>query len=174
MDEVGIDVAAKVATILMQAFGERMSPPASMAAVVEDGRLGRKNKRGFYVYNGKKVPDETIYALLPSGTPRRTFDTRDIQDRLVFSFLNEAARCLEEGILRSPRDGDVGAIFGLGFPAFRGGPFRYLDKLGARFAVEVLERLAAHHGERFRPAAILVDHARSGAPFLDQRARAAP
>jgi 3-hydroxyacyl-CoA dehydrogenase / enoyl-CoA hydratase / 3-hydroxybutyryl-CoA epimerase len=175
MDEVGIDVGAKVAKILMHAFGERMAPPAAMAAVVDDGRLGRKNKRGFYVYDGKKRPDETIYALLPSGrAPRRTFDARDIQDRLVFAFLNEAARCLEEGILRSPRDGDVGAIFGLGFPAFRGGPFRYLDKLGARFATEVLERLAAHHGERFRPAAILVDHARSGAPFHDQRARLAP
>ena len=174
MDEVGIDVGAKVAKILMHAFGERMAPPAAMAAVVEDGRLGRKNKRGFYVYDGKKRPDETIYALLPSGTSRRTFDARDIQDRLVFAFLNEAARCLEEGILRSPRDGDVGAIFGVGFPAFRGGPFRYLDKLGARFATEVLERLAAHHGERFRPAAILVEHARSGAPFHDQRARSAP
>ena len=145
-----------------------------MAAVVEDGRLGRKNKRGFYVYNGKKAPDETVYALLPSGKPRRTFDVRDIQDRLVFAFLNEAARCLEEGILRSPRDGDVGAIFGLGFPAFRGGPFRYLDTLGARFAAEVLERLAAHHGERFRPATILMEHARSGAPFHDQRTRVAP
>jgi len=174
MDEVGIDVGTKVAKILMHAFGERMAPPASMAAVVDDGRLGRKNKRGFYVYNGKKVPDETIYDLLPSGTQRRTFDVRDIQDRLVFAFLNEAARCLEEGILRSPRDGDVGAIYGLGFPAFRGGPFRYLDKLGARFATEVLERLAAHHGERFRSAAILVDHARSGAPFHDQRARLTP
>jgi 3-hydroxyacyl-CoA dehydrogenase/enoyl-CoA hydratase/3-hydroxybutyryl-CoA epimerase len=174
MDEVGIDVGAKVGKILMHAFGERMAPPASMAVVVEDGRLGRKNKRGFYVYNGKKRPDETIYALLPSGAPRRTFDARDIQDRLVFAFLNEAARCLEEGILRSPRDGDVGAIFGLGFPPFRGGPFRYLDRLGARFATEVLERLAAHHGERFRPAAILVEHARSGAPFHDQRTGAAP
>jgi 3-hydroxyacyl-CoA dehydrogenase/enoyl-CoA hydratase/3-hydroxybutyryl-CoA epimerase len=169
MDEVGIDVGAKVAKILMHAFGERMAPPASMAAVVEDGRLGRKNKRGFYVYNGKKVPDESVYRLLASDGPRRTFDARDIQDRLVFAFLNEAARCLEEGILRSPRDGDVGAIFGLGFPPFRGGPFRYLDKLGARFATEVLERLAADHGDRFRPAAILVDHARNGAPFHDQR-----
>jgi 3-hydroxyacyl-CoA dehydrogenase/enoyl-CoA hydratase/3-hydroxybutyryl-CoA epimerase len=169
MDEVGIDVGAKVAKILFHAFGERMAPPASMAAVVEDGRLGRKNKRGFYVYEGDKRPDATVYALLPSPA-RRTFDVRDIQDRLVFAFLNEAARCLEEGILRSPRDGDVGAIFGLGFPPFRGGPFRYLDRLGARFATEVLERLAAHHGERFRPAAILVERARSGAPFHDQRA----
>jgi 3-hydroxyacyl-CoA dehydrogenase/enoyl-CoA hydratase/3-hydroxybutyryl-CoA epimerase len=171
MDEVGIDVGAKVAKILFHAFGERMAPPASMIAVLEDGRLGRKNKRGFYVYNGKKRPDQTIYHLLPMGSARRTFETRDIQERLVFAFLNEAARCLEEGILRSPRDGDVGAIFGLGFPAFLGGPFRYLDHLGARFAVEVLERLATHHGDRFRPAEILVDHARRGAPFHDQRAR---
>ena len=174
MDEVGIDVGAKVAKILMHAFGERMAPPAAMAAVVDDGRLGRKNRRGFYVYDGKKQPDPTVYALLPAGPARRTFDVRDIQDRLVFAFLNEAARCLEDGVLRSPRDGDVGAIFGLGFPPFHGGPFRYLDRLGPRFAAEVLERLAAHHGERFRPAAILVDHARSGAPFHDQRARTAP
>jgi len=174
MDEVGIEVGAKVSKILFHAFGERMAPPASMAAVVDDGRLGRKNKRGFYVYDGQKRPDPTVYALLPSGPARRTFDVRDIQDRLVFAFLNEAARCLEEGILRSPRDGDVGAIFGLGFPPFLGGPFRYLDRLGARFATEVLERLAAHHGERFRPAAILVEHARSGAPFHDQRPRPAP
>jgi len=169
MDEVGIDVGAKVAKILFHAFGERMAPPASMIAVLEDGRLGRKNKRGFYVYNGKKRPDQTIYHLLPTGAARRTFETRDIQERLVFAFLNEAARCLEEGILRSPRDGDVGAIFGLGFPAFLGGPFRYLDHLGARFATEVLERLAAHHGDRFRAAQVLVDHARRGAPFHDQR-----
>jgi 3-hydroxyacyl-CoA dehydrogenase/enoyl-CoA hydratase/3-hydroxybutyryl-CoA epimerase len=173
MDEVGIDVGAKVSKVLFHAFGERMAPPASMAAVLEDGRLGRKNKRGFYVYNGEKRPDESVYALLPSGPARRTFDVRDIQDRLVFAFLNEAARCLEDGVLRSPRDGDVGAIFGLGFPPFLGGPFRYLDRLGARFATEVLERLSAHHGERFRPAAILAEQARRGTCFHDQRARTA-
>ena len=77
-------------------------------------------------------------------------DGRLIQERLVFAFLNEAVLCLQDGILRSARDGDVGAIFGLGFPPFLGGPFRYLDHLGARFAVEVLERLAGQHGERFR------------------------
>jgi 3-hydroxyacyl-CoA dehydrogenase/enoyl-CoA hydratase/3-hydroxybutyryl-CoA epimerase len=163
LDEVGIDVGAKVAKVLHERFGERMAPPPSMARVLEDGRQGRKNKRGFYTYDGKKKRvDESVYALLPQGKTRRPFEPRDIQDRLVFAFLNEAALCLEEGILRSPRDGDVGAIYGLGFPPFLGGPFRYLDHLGARFAVEMLEKLAARHGDRFRPAKVLQDLAREG------------
>ncbi|HEY7514094.1 MAG TPA: 3-hydroxyacyl-CoA dehydrogenase NAD-binding domain-containing protein, partial [Vicinamibacteria bacterium] len=163
LDEVGIDVGAKVAKVMHQHFGERMAPPAAMAKVIADGRLGRKNKRGFYTYDGgRKRVDETVYALLPGGGARKDVTAREIQDRLVFAFLNEAAYCLEEGILRSPRDGDVGAIFGLGFPPFLGGPFRYLDNLGARFAVEMLERLEGRHGERFRPAPILKDLAREG------------
>src|SRR6185503_11055380 len=80
LDEVGIDVGAKVAKVLHHAFGDRMTPPASMARVVDDGRLGRKNKRGFYVYNGKKRVDETVYALLPERRPR-TFEPREIQER---------------------------------------------------------------------------------------------
>jgi 3-hydroxyacyl-CoA dehydrogenase/enoyl-CoA hydratase/3-hydroxybutyryl-CoA epimerase len=168
LDEVGIDVGAKVSKILYHAFGERMAPPESMARVVDAVRLGRKNKRGFYLYDedGKrKGVDESVYALLPGGGARKPIEMREIQERCVFAFLNEAALCLQEGILRSPRDGDVGAIFGLGFPAFLGGPFRYLDHLGARFAVEVLERLRAKHGERFKPADLLVQYAREGRTF---------
>lgn len=165
LDEVGIDVGAKVAKILHRAFGDRLAPPLSMTRVVEDGRLGRKNRRGFYRYDGKaKRPDESVYALLPSPE-RRPTDARVIQDRLVFAFLNEAALCLQDGILRTPRDGDVGAIFGLGFPPFLGGPFRYLDQLGARFAVEMLERLAEKHGSRFEPASLLRDMAKAGKRF---------
>jgi len=168
LDEVGIDVGAKVAKILHHAFGERMAPPESMARVIEDGRLGRKNKRGFYLYDEagrKKGVDATVYALWPGGGERKPIEPREIQERLVFAFLNEAVLCLQEGILRSPRDGDVGAIFGLGFPPFLGGPFRYLDHLGARFAMEVLERLRAKHGDRFTPAPLLVDRAREGKTF---------
>ena len=148
------------------AFGERMAPPASMEKVLADGRKGRKNKRGFYTYDGgKKRVDESVYALLPEGGGQRAVDAREVQDRLVFAFLNEAVLCLQDGILRSPRDGDVGAIFGLGFPPFLGGPFRYLDHLGARFAVEMLEKLGARHGARFAPAAMLVDLAKEGRRF---------
>jgi 3-hydroxyacyl-CoA dehydrogenase/enoyl-CoA hydratase/3-hydroxybutyryl-CoA epimerase len=166
VDEVGIDVGAKVAKILHHHFGERMAAPASMGRVLEDGRLGRKNKRGFYTYDGrKKRVDASVYGLVEGGAERRPFEPRDIQERLVFAFVNEAVHCLQEGILRSPRDGDVGAIFGLGFPPFLGGPFRYLDHLGARFAAELLDKLQTRHGERFRPAPLLVDMARDGRSF---------
>jgi 3-hydroxyacyl-CoA dehydrogenase/enoyl-CoA hydratase/3-hydroxybutyryl-CoA epimerase len=166
LDEVGIDVGAKVAGVLYKAFGERMRPPLAMASVIESGRLGRKGGRGFYVYDGgKKRVDDSVYALLPRGLPRTAFVEREIQERLVFAFLNEAALCLQDGILRSARDGDVGAIFGLGFPPFLGGPFRYLDHLGPRFAAEVLERLAARHGDRFAPAPLLKDLGREGRSF---------
>jgi 3-hydroxyacyl-CoA dehydrogenase/enoyl-CoA hydratase/3-hydroxybutyryl-CoA epimerase len=158
LDEVGIDVAARVAGVMQRAFGERMAPPPSMATLVSDGRKGRKAGRGFYTYDrGKKRVDESVYPLLLSS--RRPLDVHRTQQRLVFAFLNEVVRCLQEGILRSPRDGDVGAVFGLGFPPFLGGPFRYLDRLGARFALETMETL------RFEPAPLLVDLAREGRNF---------
>lgn len=166
IDEVGLDVAAKVSGVLQRHFGPRMAPPEGLIRVLESGCLGRKNGHGFYRYDGKrKKVDENVYPLLGVGAERRPFDTREIQDRLVFAFLNEAVLTLQENVLRSPRDGDVGAIFGLGFPPFLGGPFRHLDQLGARFACQVLERLAARHGERFRPAGLLVEMARSERRF---------
>jgi 3-hydroxyacyl-CoA dehydrogenase / enoyl-CoA hydratase / 3-hydroxybutyryl-CoA epimerase len=166
LDEVGIDVGAKVAKVMHHHLGERFSPPPSMGRLLADGRLGRKAKRGFYTYDGgKKRVDESVYALLPGGSTRSPVDARDAQERLVFAFLNESVLCLQEGILRSPRDGDVGAIFGLGFPPFLGGPFRYLDHLGARFVHERMEKLQARFGERFRPAPMLHDKAREGRTF---------
>jgi 3-hydroxyacyl-CoA dehydrogenase/enoyl-CoA hydratase/3-hydroxybutyryl-CoA epimerase len=166
LDEVGIDVGAKVTHTLVASFGARMAPPQAMETVLADGRQGRKNKRGFYTYDdGPKRVDASVYTLVPATLPRSDVEPRAAQDRLVFAFLNESVRCLEEGILRSPRDGDLGAIFGLGFPPFLGGPFRYLDHLGARFAVEMLEKLRGSFGERFAPAAMLVDMAREGRRF---------
>jgi len=83
----------------------------------------------------------------------------------AMAMVNEAVLCLQEGILRSARDGDVGAIFGLGFPPFRGGPFRYIDTQGASVVVSKLESLAARHGKRFAPAALLVEKAKKGERF---------
>ncbi len=114
------------------------------------GAGGARAARGFYSYDGgTKRVDESVYAVLPYGTARRPIDVHLTQQRIVFAFLNEVVRCLQEGVLRSPRDGDVGAVFGLGFPPFLGGPFRHLDRLGAHFAVETLEKL------RFEPAPLL-------------------
>ena len=80
--------------------------------------------------------------------------------------VNEAARCLEEGILRSPRDGDIGAVFGIGFPPFRGGPFRYVDSVGADHIVDQLEELNVRFPPRFEPAEVLVDMATRARKFV--------
>ncbi|HVO36146.1 MAG TPA: fatty acid oxidation complex subunit alpha FadJ [Gemmatimonadales bacterium] len=166
LDEVGLDVAAKAAVVMQEAFGERLKPRLDLAALVADRRLGRKNGRGFFLYRqGKKAGvDRTAIALFgiaPGAMPAPDA----VAERLAFAMLNEAVRALEEGVVRSPRDGDIGAIFGIGFPPFRGGPFRALDAMGARAAVETLERLAAAYGDRFRPAAALVERARRGGRF---------
>ena len=168
LDEVGIDVGAKVAKIMYDAFGERMAPPAVMARVVEDGRQGRKNGRGFYLYEGqrkKKEVDGSVYALLPHGKDRRRIDRAQMAERCWLQFVNEAIRCLEEGILRSPRDGDIGAIFGLGFPPFLGGPFRYADTFGPARMLERMEHWQKLLGKRFEPAPLLVDTARAAKRF---------
>jgi 3-hydroxyacyl-CoA dehydrogenase/enoyl-CoA hydratase/3-hydroxybutyryl-CoA epimerase len=171
VDEVGIDVAAKAGAIMTAAFPERMTPSRSLERVIGDGRLGRKGKRGFYLYDekGRKgEPDQSIYALLPMGAVSVEYGAEEIQRRAVFAMLNEAARCLEDGILRSARDGDVGAVFGIGFPPFLGGPFRHMDTLGVGRVVRVLEELAAKHGARFAPAPILAGMARDGQRFYPE------
>lgn len=165
LDEVGIDVGEKVGRIMIDAFGSRMEPPAVMARLIDDNRKGRKNGRGFYTYDGKeKQVDKSIYSLL--GTDGSlSLPAVDIAERCTLLMVNEAVRCLEEKVLQSPLDGDIGAIFGLGFPPFRGGPFRFIDFIGADRIVARLEGFAAELGERFEPAPLLLDHAKSIKPF---------
>jgi 3-hydroxyacyl-CoA dehydrogenase/enoyl-CoA hydratase/3-hydroxybutyryl-CoA epimerase len=165
-DEVGIDVGAKISRIMYDAFGERMKGPATMQGLVADDRKGRKNGKGFYRYEDgeRKGVDESVYAVIDAPA-RRSIKREEIQERISLQFLNEAARCLEEGILRSARDGDIGAVFGVGFPPFRGGPFHWIDCLGAAAVVESLRRYEALHGPRFEPAPILVEAAASGRRF---------
>jgi 3-hydroxyacyl-CoA dehydrogenase / enoyl-CoA hydratase / 3-hydroxybutyryl-CoA epimerase len=166
LDEVGIDVGAKVGKILHQAFGARMAPPKALEQLIADGRLGRKSSKGFYTYGGKKKEvDESVYDLLPGGKARQAVSRDEISERVVLQMVNEAIRCLGEGILRSPRDGDIGAVFGLGFPPFLGGPFRYADAIGPKALLDRLERWHDKFGERFEPAPLLVERARTGERF---------
>jgi len=174
LDEVGLDVAGKVAGVLSEAFGSRMERARSLDAVLAAGRTGRKGRLGFYTYgkDGKKgAVDRAVYSLLPNGAERREIAAEEIQRRLVLAMVNEAARCLEEGILRSPRDGDVGAVFGIGFPPFRGGPFRWVDAEGAAEVVRRLRELEARFPRRFVPADLLERMARSGERFYPERGR---
>lgn len=157
LDEVGIDVGSKITPVLQQAYGERFAAPTAFEAVLKDDRKGRKNGKGFYRYGGGrggKKADPTLYALL-GLQPAAKQSEKQIAERCMMMMLNEAARCLEEGVIRSPRDGDVGAVFGIGFPPFLGGPFRYMDQRGAADIVQTLHALTRQHGERFAPCAAL-------------------
>ena len=170
MDEVGLDVAGKVGAVMADSFGARMLPGDGVRRVVESGRTGRKGRSGFYKYDehGKKAGvDPSVYPVIHGGDQRAMpggalgavvgIDADEIVNRCVLAMVNEAVRCLQEGVLRSARDGDIGAVFGLGFPPFRGGPFRYVDAMGVDEILGQLDTLDGRFPERFRPAELLVE-----------------
>jgi len=158
IDEVGIDVAAHVAQDLGRAFADRgLEGSGAMPQLFEAGLHGRKNGCGFYLYpkkkkKKKKEVNPQVYELL-GGSARRHVDAAEIQNRLALLMVNEAVHCLQERVISSARDGDLGAILGLGFPPFRGGPFRHVDTVGREGIRARLEELADKHGKRFEPAA---------------------
>ncbi len=166
LDEIGLDVVQKASVVMSEAFGDRMSTMASLSRMMEDGRLGRKNGRGFFVYEGgkRREADQSIYDVI-GAVPDSQVPKEDVQARLVFAMLNEAVRALDEGVVRGPRHGDIGAVFGLGFPPFRGGPFRYVSALGAKHVVELLEELADKYGKRFSPCSRLLRMAADNLSF---------
>ncbi len=169
LDEVGIDVGAHIVVTLNEAFGDRIPLLDNVNSVVDDNRKGKKNKRGFYDYSaeskGKKV-DESIYSVIGVNNPAsKHMSSQAIAERIILVMLNEAAFCLNDKVLRSARDGDIGAIFGLGFPPFLGGPFRYMDTLGIEQVVSKLNVLEKSYGERFTPAPILLELVKSKKTF---------
>ena len=179
LDEVGIDVGGKVGLVLADALGVRMTPSEAMRRVVTAGRLGRKGRSGFYRYDerGKKGDvDNSIYQIIGATARAKAGEhvkipAEEMVRRCVLAMVNEAARCLQEGILRSVRDGDVGAVFGIGFPPFRGGPFRYVDTIGAASIVRQLQELNTRYPPRFEAAELLVEMARSGKTFYPTEGR---
>ncbi|WP_353250150.1 3-hydroxyacyl-CoA dehydrogenase NAD-binding domain-containing protein [Salinisphaera sp. T31B1] len=169
LDEVGVDVGAKVAPILQAAFGQRMAAPEATARMIEAGFLGRKTGRGFYEYErgvrrGRRPVNARLDPLLVDarsggGVP----DAAEIVERCTLALVNEAAHCLSDGVIEQPLHGDIGAVFGLGFPPFTGGPFRYVDTVGVRTIVDRLNALAELHGARFTPAPVFDTMARARA-----------
>ena len=172
-DMVGIDVAAKIQAVMDEFVAERgIRASNSAKTLVDAGLRGRKSEKGFYEYRKKNasVPEENvginkeIYSFF-RGTDRIDMDPDTIQQRLVLVMVNEAALCLQEGVLNSAVDGDIGAVFGLGFPPFLGGPFRYIDRVGASEVVNRLKSLRSRYGEVFTPAPIIVEKADSDQNF---------
>jgi 3-hydroxyacyl-CoA dehydrogenase/enoyl-CoA hydratase/3-hydroxybutyryl-CoA epimerase len=169
-DEVGFDIAAHVSRSCEVVFRDRPGFVSSGAvgAMFGAGRLGRKNAQGFYLYDGKtgrrRGVDPSAYTFF-ARVGHRDIAPVDIQERLFLLMINEAVLCLEEGIIATPTDGDLGAVFGIGFPAYTGGPFRYVDQAGAAEVVRRLDSCVGKHGLRFTPAGRLRELAGAGARF---------
>ncbi|WP_420022887.1 3-hydroxyacyl-CoA dehydrogenase NAD-binding domain-containing protein [Cereibacter azotoformans] len=180
VDETSIDLGVKIAKATRAAMGDAY-PDSAVDEVIfrlaDEGRMGRKAKAGFYTYDeaGKR---QGLWSGLADRWPVAPLqpELTEVQHRLLFAQVLEAVRALEQGVLTDIREGDVGAILGWGFAPWSGGPFSWLDMIGAARAVELCEDLAGRHGARFAPPQLLVEMARQGESFYGRfapRARAA-
>lgn len=173
-DFVGIDVAAKITEVMRERLDpERLDISDTASQLAEADLLGQKTNLGFYHYESSGNDDkereevnEDVYRHV-GGQPRSTPARHIVQDRLSLILINEAIRCLEDGILTDPKDGDLGAVFGFGFPPFLGGPFRFVDQKGPSSLVTRLEQLADRYGSRFQPTNLLTQHADENLSFYD-------
>ena len=131
LDEVGIDIGSKITPVLEAAFGERMKSCGIQQTLLDHGRLGKKANKGFYRYDNSKHKgiDESVYTDL-NIQHHIEMDDATIVKRCLYPLLHEAQLCLQDNIINNTRDGDIGAIFGFGFPPFLGGPFRYMESMG--------------------------------------------
>ena len=172
IDEVGIDVSTHAGTSMAQALGDRLAPAPALVALGGSARLGKKGGKGFYLYEkGKeKGVDESVYADLGAAVPaerRGRVDLQEIRRRLVIQMINEAARILADGIVKSAADLDLAMIMGTGFPPFRGGLLRFADTLHPRGVLDRTLALREKHGARFTPAPLLEELARDNFTFYD-------
>ncbi|MDF3605669.1 3-hydroxyacyl-CoA dehydrogenase NAD-binding domain-containing protein [Paracoccus sp. DMF-8] len=169
VDETSIDLGVKIAKATRSAMGDAY-PDGEVDQVIfklaDQGRLGRKSKAGFYDYDDQGKRGD-FWSGLATEWPVSDDqpDFTEIQNRLMFVQSLEAVRALQDGVLEDIREGDVGAILGWGFAPWSGGPFSWLDMLGAPRAVEIADALAERHGPRFAAPQILRDLAASGDSF---------
>ncbi|OGW84391.1 MAG: hypothetical protein A2987_02190 [Omnitrophica bacterium RIFCSPLOWO2_01_FULL_45_10] len=169
MDEVGIDVGYKVAKILESRYGRRMQTSSLLEKAGHAGLLGKKAKKGFYIHRGKKkIPNPDIYKLIESRHYKTMSDEIALK-RMLYSMINEAARCLEEGVADRPHTIDIGMIMGTGFPPFRAGLLRYADTIGSKDIVKDLKNFEQESGhERFRPCDYLLKMVERNEGFYNQ------
>jgi 3-hydroxyacyl-CoA dehydrogenase/enoyl-CoA hydratase/3-hydroxybutyryl-CoA epimerase len=177
VDEVGLDVGYKVAKVLEDAYGPRMHVPEALGAVAETGGfLGKKSGAGFYKYRkGRKRPNRRVERLArdarrEDGITARDLTDEQIVDRAILIMVNEAARCLEEGVIDEPEALDIAMVMGTGFAPFRGGLLRYADERGVVSIRDRLGELAAEFGERFKAAPLIEKIAGNGGRFYSDSA----
>lgn len=159
VDQVGVDIAADVAKTFEAIASDPGPVPARFAEMVKDGALGKKAGRGFYEYRHDRRGEPTRWAtpVAPRYVPPgdETGELTEVQKRLIYPMINEAAKCLQEGVVHEAWVVDAAMVLGTGFAPFRGGPLRTADALGLANVVRDLEALRKAHGDRFEPAAIL-------------------
>jgi len=185
IDEIGVDITIDIGNTLEKAYGQRDHVPTVLLWLRDQQMLGRKTGAGFYKYDGnRQTPNDSLVKWRrglhgePEGAegpnvppdrhrdPRLRLNEEELTHRLIFLMVNEAARCVEEGVVDSPEDADYGMILGTGFAPFRGGPLRFAEHLGLKKIVDELERLARTE-EKFTPCEILKKHARDGTKFYE-------
>jgi 3-hydroxyacyl-CoA dehydrogenase / enoyl-CoA hydratase / 3-hydroxybutyryl-CoA epimerase len=173
-DEVGLDLSYKVAQQTKKDLGDAYKGGPGekvIETMVGADRFGRKNGKGFYAYpaEGKKHLWPDLATTFPQSDAQPS--PAEVRERLVFRQLVETARCYAEGVLETPEDGDLGAIFGWGFAPHTGGPFSHMDTLGLANVVATLDRLTQAHGERFAPPQLLRDMAAKNETFYGNAAK---
>ncbi|KKD58519.1 multifunctional fatty acid oxidation complex subunit alpha [Grimontia sp. AD028] len=181
LDVVGIDTAHHAQAVMAEGFPERMAKSYRDAVDVmfESERFGQKNGVGFYKYSvdrkgkPKKDVDADVAGLLSSVLGSATdYSDEEIINRMMVPMINEVVRCLEEGIIATPQEADMALVYGLGFPPFRGGVFRYLDTIGLANYVAMADQLA-NLGPAYEVPQGLRDKAAKGEGYFDAQRQSA-
>ncbi len=165
IDEVGIDIGAEVAKVLHDAYGERMAISSVLEKMTQKKWLGKKSGTGFYTHKAKStLLNPLIYTLQQAD---KKYDAETIIQRTLFMMINEASRCLEEGIVEQVAYLDMAMVMGTGFPPFRGGLMRYADSLGILQIVDRLDHFSQKYGKRFEPSELLRTMAQKNETFYE-------
>ena len=167
IDEVGIDVVRHAGAVLADKLGDRMAPAAPLVALAESGRPGRKGGLGFYRYEGGKQKglDPTVYSEMGLPSARSVPNAARARDRTILAMVNEAARVLEDEIVPSAADVDLGMVMGTGFPPFRGGLLKYADDRGLDEVLRTLTAFGDTAGGRYEPCGLLAGLVEAGETF---------